>query len=141
MIGKFLCCCAIGLFTTWVSNVAIAKCLRITSEDDLVTIEGRLSLQVFPGRPNYENVAEGDEPEPTWIVTLDKKICIDDGGEFTDPNVMFDTVHVYTGHKDMEIELRSMNGKLVRVTGRGFGAHTGHHHAPLVEEVESIQAQ
>ena len=37
--------------------------------------EGVLTYEVFPGPPNFEDVREGDKPEPTYILQLKKPIA------------------------------------------------------------------
>src|SRR4051812_46815684 len=39
-------------------------------EPEQVTLSGVIRRQVFPGRPNYEDVSKGDEPEVYWILEL-----------------------------------------------------------------------
>jgi hypothetical protein len=117
-------------------------CLQLPQAGDgMVTLEGRLSRQVFPGPPNYEDVRRGDRPEPGYILTLPAPICIDDGGEFADPGLRFDRVHLYTGNDALWPRLRAGVGHRVRVRGHGFPAETGHHHAPLVVDVRAISIE
>lgn len=40
-----------------------------------VTLSGKLERLTFPGRPNYESVAEGDEPETGFYLELPHAIC------------------------------------------------------------------
>src|SRR4051812_34808294 len=35
-----------------------------------VALVGTIHKQTFPGRPNYEDIAKGDEPEVYWILRL-----------------------------------------------------------------------
>lgn len=44
-----------------------------TQEERPVRFSGVLSLRVFPGRPNYESVEDGDEAEQAWILTVMKE--------------------------------------------------------------------
>jgi hypothetical protein len=97
-----------------------------------ITLTGRLSVKDFPGAPGFESIAAGDERERTYILTLPKPICIEDGDNFADPSVRFRTVHITTGNKQLWPRLRAALGRQVTVTGSGYAAETGHHHAPLV---------
>ena len=119
---------------------ADAKCIDV-SPDNRLSLAGRLTFSVFPGPPNYESVDNGDMPEPTYILVLKRNICIEDGGQFADPTQMFNSVQVYTTHDSLWPKFKKLKGKQVTVSGSGFAAHTGHHHAPLVLEVTSIAAQ
>jgi hypothetical protein len=117
---------------------AAAACLNLASGAAPVSLEGKLSLEVFPGPPNYESVANGDAAEPAWLLLLDKKICIEDGGQFADSSHHFDSVHVYSADTRVQARFEALSGKRVTLKGSGFPAHTGHHHAPLVVDVSAI---
>ena len=106
-----------------------------------VIAEGRLTLRSFPGPPNYESIAAGDAEERAFILELPASACIDDGGDFADPGERFVTVHVVALRSDLAGRLRSSVGSEVAVSGEGFAAHTGHHHAPLVLMVEEVAAR
>ena len=103
-----------------------------------VTAEGRLTLRRFAGPPNYENIAAGDAEERTFILRLPRSACIDDGGEFADPRERFATVHVSPSEEALLAVLSAAIGRHVIVSGQGFAAHTGHHHAPLVVLADRI---
>ncbi len=114
----------------------LADCVDITVPR--VTLEGRLSLHVFPGPPNYQDVRAGDAAERTLILTLARDICLDDGGQQADPNERFRVVQVYANSPALRRQLRAGLGRRIRIVGEGFAAHTGHHHAPLVMEVRRV---
>lgn len=119
--------------------VTPAGCLALTASSR-VEARGRLSVREFPGPPNYESVAAGDKPERTYLLTLAKPICVDDGAAgFADPSVTFDTVHVSVKNDRLWPELRSGLNKTVVVTGEGFAAFDGHHHAPLVVLADQVR--
>jgi hypothetical protein len=98
---------------------------------------------MFAGPPNYEDVRKGDRPEPSYILKLQKPICIV-GGEFIEPDKLIDRVQIFPGYeskdnKTLFRELRRSVGKVVVVQGSSpFGAHTGHHHAPLLLPITKI---
>ncbi|MEP9380324.1 DUF4431 domain-containing protein [Aquabacter sp. CN5-332] len=104
-------------------------CLK---SDTKMSLSGRLSLEVFPGPPNFESIKDGDREDPTYILTLRLPVCLDDGGEFADPKKLFDQVHVSAIDPTMFPRLKQAIGKEVAITGEAFAAHTAHHHAPLV---------
>ena len=111
--------------------------LRPRDKAITVTVTGLLSRKVFPGPPNHESVAKGDAPEAVLILKLPHKICFDDGGEFSDPAERFDTVQVSLPAK---IAAARLIGRQVTVRGEAMGAHTGHHHAPMVVFATSVNA-
>jgi hypothetical protein len=69
-------------------------CINLSESSAHVTVEGRLTLQLFPGPPNYESIAAGDSEERTFIVELPRSACIDDDEGFANPGERFVTVHV-----------------------------------------------
>ncbi len=52
---------------------ANAECLTY---NERVTVSGKLTRQTFPGRPNFESVARGDEPETYFVLRLDHAACV-----------------------------------------------------------------
>jgi hypothetical protein len=75
---------------------------------------------------------------------LDRPICAT-GDEFLDGKEMFDRVQLLTEDSSTAGQtaaqsLRPLDGKRVVVSGKsGFGAQTGHHHAPLLMTLVSIK--
>jgi uncharacterized protein DUF4431 len=104
---------------------------------------GTLSYSIFAGPPNYEDVRKGDSPEPTYILKLDAPTCVT-GDEFLKPDQRFDKIQVYpaesgTAGRFLSRDLRRFVNKPVVVQGKSpFGAHTGHHHAPLLLPITEI---
>lgn len=122
-----------------VTGAAAANgCINIAPPNDRVSASGRLTLQLFPGPPNYESIAAGDAEERTFILELPAATCVDDGGEFAEPEQRFVTVHVSSRRPALMSVLEAAVGQRVTVRGEAFGSHTGHHHAPLVILVESV---
>lgn len=122
-----------------------AGCIRaVFGERDpqaMLTVSGRLTLQLFPGPPNYESIAAGDVEERTFIVELPQAICIDDNGEFADSSERFVTVQISSSQEALMGVLRASVGRQVTVSGEGFASHTGHHHAPLVVLVDRVSVE
>ena len=101
-------------------------------------LTGRLSYQIFPGPPGYEDIQKGDAPEGAYILTLPRPICIVDGGEFADPAQHFNTVHlVATGNTEGRMTALR-NGDVSVTLDKQMASETGHHHAPLVAWVTEI---
>ncbi len=125
-------------------SLAAAACIDVRQPDPL-SFTGTLSYQVFPGPPNYENIKKGDKPEHAYILKLDQQICAT-GDEFLDGKEMFDQVQLLSGDSSptgraAPQSLQGFDGKRVVVSGKsGFGAQTGHHHAPLLMTLVSIKA-
>jgi hypothetical protein len=107
------------------------KCLNLKGTHAKATVSGTLTVQIFAGPPNYESIAKGDAEEKALILELPKRLCADDG-EFIEPKTSFDRVHVSSNVPPLLDVLNAAVGRKVTVRGEAFGAHTGHHRAPLV---------
>jgi len=111
----------------------------------VVQFEGTLTRKIFAGPPNYEDVRKGDRPEPAYILQLKKPICVA-GDEFIGQDKLIDRVQIFPEYEEKENKalvraLRGSIGKVVAVEGVSpFGAHTGHHHAPLLLPISKITA-
>jgi hypothetical protein len=90
---------------------------------------GRLKLVSFPGPPNYESIAEGDEEERVFMLELASADCVDLDAETSE--MMMD-VHVSSSEPKLMDALRRAVGRKVTVRGEAFAAHTGHHRSPVV---------
>lgn len=119
-------------------KAAANGCISVAEDATPVQLSGILSQHVYPGPPGYEDVAQGDTPERTFVVTLPEPVCIDDGGDFADPDTHFDAVQVAANDPRVRQRLRRAIGTRVTLSGEGFAAHTGHHHLPLVVLVDRL---
>jgi hypothetical protein len=111
-----------------------SHCLDVHNGAGLVSFDGRLERRVFV----TPDVGDG-RPERDYILILPRPICIDDGGDFADPNQRFVQVQLYTGTDALWPRLCAAVGHRVHITGIGFAGQTAHHHAPLVVDVSSVQ--
>jgi hypothetical protein len=128
-----------ALFAAAAPGAPSGACLPITQEQDgPVTLSGRLERHVYPGPPNYESIRGGDRAEPAYILVLDRPICLNE--ETVIPaRAPILRVHLYASRDAMWPRLRGAVGHTISVSGRGFGAITAHHHAPLVVDVANLQ--
>jgi hypothetical protein len=117
---------------------AISPCLRY--EPDTVAVTGTLARKTFPGRPNYESVAAGDEPETGFYLELAAPICT-----VASPDSSADNNGALQGVRLVQLvldsagyaRLRPSVGRSITLRGTLFAALTGHHHAPLLLRVTS----
>ena len=122
------------------ASAADAACLDLKQS---LSLEGTLNYRNLARPPNYEDVRKGDTPEPTYILTLAEPMCAS-GDEFRDPRDKFSQVQIFPESSDkaataLSRDLRRWIGKRVVVEGTApFGAHTGHHHAPLMLPITRI---
>jgi len=114
-------------------------------EPEPVVLSGLLERATFPGRPDYESIADGDEEETVWLLKLDTPVClegsIDLSGEVDDEqrNGVRRVQLVFEDGKQYA-KFRHLVGHRVRVRGALFGSHTGHHHAPILLHVGKLQS-
>jgi hypothetical protein len=127
----------VTLFAGSEGALASGPCLDIDQAQTIV-FEGKLTHKIFPGPPNYEDVRRGDRPEPSYILQLQKPICVSgiDG--------QIDRVQIFpqedSDNRGLWATLKSLIGKQVVVSGTSaFGAETGHHHAPLLLPITEIK--
>jgi hypothetical protein len=106
-------------------------CTDLREDNSTAVITGVLTVQIFAGPPNYASVADGDIEEKALILELPRPMCADDG-EFIRSTTQFDRVHVSSSIPRLLDVLNMAIGRNVTVQGEAFGAHTGHHRAPLV---------
>lgn len=78
--------------------------------------------------------------ETAFILRLRATVCLQGSDEF-DKVASAKTIHVFSTKDAVSAKLRTFVGKPVRVEGTPFGAHTAHHHAPIVMDVTDIQAR
>jgi hypothetical protein len=112
----------------------------LSYEPDTVRVTGTLQRLTFPGRPNYESVAEGDEPEAGFYLLLATPICTKGDTIAPDafPIAAADTVQLVLDSAGYD-RLRLSLGRNVTLSGTLFARHTGHHHAPLLLQVLDAQ--
>lgn len=112
-------------------------CFDLLTPEARATFSGKLTEQLFAGPPNFESIANGDAEEPALILELAERACADDG-MFIEASSPFDRVHLSTDDPQIAKLLNAAVGREVTVSGEGYGAHTGHHHAPLVLDVDDL---
>jgi hypothetical protein len=106
-----------------------------------VTLVGALTSKTFPGRPNYESVEKGDEPETYWILNIAQPICTNqsqDGSHEAAHDVS--ALQLLFTKPEMYQSYRSMLDTNVKVTGYLFSAETAHHHTPVMLQVASMES-
>lgn len=123
------------LFFSLVCSAAdAADCLKY--EPDTVALSGTLHRATFPGRPNFDSVADGDEAETGFYLTLRQGICTQgDGGAEHEPHQDVREVQLVLTPAQYAT-LRPQLGRQVQLRGQMFSSFTGHHHADVLLRVE-----
>ena len=117
-----------------------AGCISVGKGGATVIATGRLTLRHMTGPPDFESIKHGDQDRPTLILVLPTLACIDDGGDFADPNTRFRTVHVWSVDPVVHRRLRDAIGKTVTIRGEGYAQDNAFHYAPLVLEAKLVTA-
>jgi hypothetical protein len=113
----------------------------LSFEPAVDSIIGTLVRKTFPGPPNYESVQAGDQAETGWYVTLAQPVCFA-GTSTNGPNsrdiAAVHLVQLVLTHGEYKSHA-GLVGKHVKVTGTFFAAQTGHHHAPVLVQVRTLE--
>jgi hypothetical protein len=104
----------------------------------VVELQGEIQREVSPGRPNYESIENGDEPEVYWVLLLPQVVCVSGNSK--------DQLNSETERDVKKIQLiitdyekfRSIFGKNVFVKGELMHSFTGHHHTRVLLKVDSM---
>jgi hypothetical protein len=111
----------------------------LSYEPAIVTVTGIINRIDFPGRPNYESIANGDERETYWVLKSDKATCVlgdkDNALNASEPRIIDIQLVLDSAQYD---KYRSLLNTPVAVTGTLFHAHTGHHHTPVLIKVSEM---
>ena len=121
-------------------NLSEDECLV---DGDTVTLTGTPSLEVFPGRPEYESIEEGDEEWKYWILTTNKKYTCGyklsyESGELyrTEGNYSRFQLANYKFPRKVLSDARNKNIRsdkgVITITGQIMFGHNAHHVTPMV---------
>jgi len=124
-----------------IPSFLFAECLNYEPESVLLT--GKIIRKTFPGRPNYESIKEGDEPETYWILVSAEPLCVNGKKDRNGKQLYFPESNVqqvqlvfmgneYQTHKNLV-------GKNVIVRGSLFPMQTGHHHTNVLITVKELR--
>lgn len=129
----FLKLASVALCSMLVCTAHAADCLKY--EPAVVSLSGELHRATFPGRPNFESVASGDEPETGFYLTLKQPLCTqgDAAGEQEAQEGVREVQLVLT--QKQYAQWRPKLGQQVTMRGSLFAAFSGHHHAPVLLRV------
>jgi hypothetical protein len=102
-------------------------------ESDSVALRGTVIRRVYPGRPNYESVQHGDEPDTVFVLRLITPICTLASGE-SDAARNVREVQLYFSKEELST-IRRWLGKEQTVRGTLQGWVWGWHHLPVLLRV------
>ncbi len=117
-------------------SLVAAQCLEY--EPKVVSLSGTLVRETHPGRPNYESVANGDEPETIWVLKLKEAVCVLASDEI-DVKEDSETDIQLVLKPGQYKQYRNLVGQNVTAFGGLFHSHTGHHHKHLLLTTNEIR--
>ena len=127
------------LFTHQLNPPRVVKTSCLKYEPHSSVLYGKIKRRVFPGRPNYESSAEGDEREEYWILHLDKPKCVSASADWEEARSVSEIQLVFEEGQKQYDKYRALLGWHVIASGTMFHAHTGHHHTTVLLTVSRIK--
>lgn len=104
--------------------------------DSSVELQGSVVQEAFYGPPGYGETPRDDLVEVAYVLHLEHPVTVSGSGEFAHEPVM--------GQQEIQLVLKTPamlrdipSSSCVQLRGKLFGAHTGHHHYPVLMDVES----
>lgn len=119
--------------------ISFSEVNAVLSKKDVSSkLFGVVSRLDFPGRPNYQSIRDGDEPETYWILTLEQPTNFEgkDKGEPQEFNIQ--EVQLFLNEKQY-LKFRGLLGVHVGVSGTYFHGTTGHHRTKVLFEVQEME--
>jgi len=104
-----------------------------------VHLAGVIKRKTFPGPPNYESVAKGDEPETYWVLHPSKPLCVNFFSDWSQEKHVTAIQLIFNGAAREYARYRALVGKEVLIDGSLSHAETGHHHTPILLTVTAIK--
>jgi hypothetical protein len=101
-----------------------------------VTLTGKVEFKIFYGPPNYGENPETDSRETQAILLLSEPICVHANPGNTEESEQNQTEVTLVPYNNENLE--DYMEKEIIVQGTLYHAHTGHHHTPVLMEIESI---
>jgi hypothetical protein len=108
-------------------DCAVAGCLQ--ANDKTTIIEGVLAEKTFQDA--------NDQPEQAFILTPLVPTCLA-GDDNVDQNEKIGEIQIMSSNDTIAPKIKDFVGKDIFVQGSPFGAHTAHHHAPIVMDITGI---
>ena len=129
------------VFFIFLSFNALAKNKVFHYEPQKEELTGTLDIQTFPGLPNYESIAKGDEIERGFYLKLDHPIDViatdKVSNSESEKNVRVVQLILSNGFWDQAQKL-GREGHVI-LKGELWHQYTGHHHSRVLLEVERIR--
>lgn len=114
-------------------------------DPEIVSLEGKLSYDTFPGPPEYDNVKKGDKPESFWILNLDHPISVSRKGEVNPDELDTPEANirrlqiVFDYDKFFPESFHFKVGQRFRVKGTLYHRHTIHHRTEVLLTINGAE--
>jgi Domain of unknown function (DUF4431) len=121
--------------------------MEVTYEPEQVELTGKLTLQTFPGPPNFESIKGGDAIERHFYLKLDRPIDVLPlpGGHPTvsnpelERNVKIIQLSIDAEDNPLWAKFRKVGRNArVKILGTLFHRFTGHHHSRILLIVKKM---
>lgn len=131
--------------TAWAASSSPSPERVVHYEPVVVSLSGELSLESFPGPPNYDSIKAGDQAETYWILDLDRPISVspkrEDKDGLQEPEKGVHRLQLVMDYeKVVPKKLGFKAGRRTRITGTLFHRISGHHHTPVLLNVIKAEA-
>src|SRR6266567_650521 len=138
MVWK-MCILSLGMIAVSALPVVGEESSCLKYKPQVVELKGTLKQGVFPGPPKFRSIQKGDTPETYWVLALAQELCVqgDPGDELNTETE--DNVRSFQLILDNYDKYRKLVGKSTVVKGMLIHAFTGHHHTPVLLNVETIR--
>src|SRR5437773_9398265 len=93
---------------------------------DTISLAGTLTWRIYPGRPNYESVEQGDQPDTVVVLQLKQPFCTQASDDF-DGHQAVREVQLIVPWEDFHFIVRRPKSR-ARLAGTLSGAVWGWHH-------------
>jgi hypothetical protein len=100
---------------------------------DTVELRGQVVRRVYPGRPNYESIKQGDEPDTVYVLRLASPLCTVASPE---GEAQIDVREVQLDFSAADARaVKAMNRQVVKIHGVLEEWAFGWHHLPVLLEI------
>jgi len=108
---------------------AAADCLAFAPRAHL---SGVLVRETFPGPPNFESIAAGDQAQTYFLLRLPSPICVEGDPEISPGSKQVDEIQLVFEDPGMFARYRPLLGKSVVVDGAWLSAISASHRTPML---------
>jgi len=109
-------------------------------EPVVVELQGVLKTERAYGPPGFGEDPKRDAKEDIYVLQLDPPINVRASDELNTEEKDVREIQLVVRENTVRAELRRQKGKRAGVKGTLFHAHTGHHHRPVLLDLQRVQA-